>query len=157
MADLVHQSSRTIDQRPDVVHARLLELAARLRDETPPVEPGTQASTLLGMSGPVGVQIADRGPGRIELRTTQGRVLAEASADIAPTADGRTALSMAVVVKPQGFAVNLMLGVAMKTMPNAEQRIAEGLERGFDDLAVELAKPDGEWDASAWSPPGLPG
>jgi hypothetical protein len=155
VADLVHRSSRTVDQRPEVVHDRLLELAARLRDETPPVEAGTQASTLLGMSGPVGVQIADRGPGRIELRTMQGRVRAEASADIKPTADGRTDLSMAVVVKPQGFAANLMLGVAMKTMPNAEERIAEGLERGFDDLATELAKPDGEWDASAWTPPGL--
>lgn len=155
MADLVHRSSRTVDQRPDVVHDRLLELAARIRDETPPVEPGTQASTLLGLSGRVGVQIADRGPGRIELRTMQGRVRAEASADINPTADGRTDLSMAVVVKPQGFAANLMLGVAMKTMPNAEKQLAEGLERGFDDLAVELAKPDGEWDAGAWTPPGL--
>jgi hypothetical protein len=155
MADLVHRSSRTVDQRPEIVHDRLLELAARIRDEAPPVEPGTQASTLLGMSGPVVVQIADRGPGRIELRTTQGRVRAQASADIKPTSDGRTDLSMAVVVKPQGFAANLMLGVAMKTMPNAEERIAEGLERGFDDLATELAKPDGEWDASAWTPPGL--
>jgi hypothetical protein len=157
VADLEHRSNRIVDQRPDVVHDRLLELAARLRDETPPVEPGTQAATLLGMSGPVGVQIADRGPGRIELRTMHGRVRAEASADIQPTGDGRTALSMAVVVKPQGFAANLMLGVAMRTMPNAEQRIAEGLERGFDDLAVELTKPDDQWDASAWSPPGLPG
>ena len=146
----MHRSSRTVDQRPEVVHDRLLELAARLRDETPPVEPGTQASTLLGMSGPVGIQIADRGPNRIELRTMQGRVRAEASADIKPTADSRTDLSMAVVVKPQGFAANLMLGVAMKTMP-----VAESLERGLDDLAAELAKPEDEWDATAWTPPGL--
>jgi len=146
----VHRSSRTVDQRPEIVHDRLLELAARLRDETPPVEPGTQASTLLGMSGPVGIQIADRGPNRIELRTMQGRVRAEASADIKPTADSRTDLSMAVVVKPQGFAANLMLGVAMKTMP-----VAESLERGLDDLAAELAKPEDEWDATAWTPPGL--
>jgi hypothetical protein len=150
VADFVHRSSRTVDQRPEIVHDRLLELAARLRDETPPVEPGTQASTLLGMSGPVGIQIADRGPNRIELRTMQGRVRAEASADIKPTADGRTDLSMAVVVKPQGFAANLMLGVAMKTMP-----VAESLERGLDDLAAELAKPEDEWDATAWTPPGL--
>jgi hypothetical protein len=40
-------------------------------------------------------------------------------------------------------------------MPNAEKQLTEGLERGFDDLAVELAKPDGEWDARAWTPPGL--
>lgn len=146
----MHRSSRTVDQRPEIVHDRLLELAARLRDETPPVEPGTQASTLLGMSGPVGIQIADRGPNRIELRTMQGRVRAEASADIKPTADSRTDLSMAVVVKPQGFAANLMLGVAMKTMP-----VAESLERGLDDLAAELAKPEDEWDATAWTPPGL--
>jgi hypothetical protein len=150
VADFVHRSSRTVDQRPEIVHDRLLELAARLRDETPPVEPGTQASTLLGMSGPVGIQIADRGPNRIELRTMQGRVRAEASADIKPTADSRTDLSMAVVVKPQGFAANLMLGVAMKTMP-----VAESLERGLDDLAAELAKPEDEWDATAWTPPGL--
>ena len=156
MADLVHRSSRTIDQRPEVVHERLLELAAQLRDETPPVEPGTQAATLLGMSGRIDVQIADRGPGRIELRTLQGRVRAEAAADIKPTPDGRTDLSMVVVVKPQGFAANLMLGVALKTMPNAEARVAAGLERGFDDLVLELAKPDGEWDAAAWRPPGLP-
>jgi hypothetical protein len=156
VADLEHRSSRIVDQRPEIVHDRLLELAARLRDEAPPVEAGTQAATVLGITGPVGVQIADRGPDRIDLRTTQGRVRAEAAARIEPTADGRTTLTMDVVVKPQGFAANLMVGVALRTMPNAELRVAEALERGFDDLAIELAKPDGEWDAGSWTPPGLP-
>ena len=27
-----------------------------------------------------------------------------------------------------------------------------GLEEGMTDLAAELAKPDGEWDAAAWQP-----
>ena len=156
MSELSHRASRIVDQRPDVVHDRLLQLAARLRDELPPIEAGTQAATALGTTGKLDVEIADRGPGRIELRTTQGRIRGEGAVDLVPLDGGsRTQLTMALEIKPQGFAANLMLGVAMKTMPNAEERIAEGLERGFDDLATELAKPDGEWDASAWTPPGL--
>jgi hypothetical protein len=156
VAELGHRATRTIDQRPDVVHDRLLELAARLRDELPPVEPGTQAATLLGMSGPLGVEFADRGPRRIEIRTTQGRIRGEGAADLSALPDGRTALTMAIQVKPQGFAANMMLGVALRTMPGVEQRVVEGLEQGLDELAAELAKPDGEWDPGAWQPTGLP-
>ena len=39
---LQHRAERIVDQRPDIVHDRLLELAARLRDELPPIEPGTE-------------------------------------------------------------------------------------------------------------------
>ena len=155
MADLVHRSSRTIDQRPDVVHDRLLELAARLRDEAPPVPPGSQAATLLGMSGPLGIEIGDRGPTRIELRTTNGRIRGEGAVDIASRSDGRTDVAMLAIVKPQGFAANVMLGAALASVPHLRERIVDGLERGFDDLATELAKPDAEWDASAWVPPGV--
>ncbi len=157
MADLGHRASRIVDQRPDVVHARLLELAARLRDETPPIEPGTQAATVLGFSGPVTVEIFDRSPSRIELRTTQGRIRGEAAADLTPTAGGtRTNLALALEIKPQGFAANMLLGVALKTMPGVEQQVVDGLETGLDDLVTELAKPDAEWDANAWQPPGIP-
>lgn len=155
MAKLEHRTSRVVDQRPEIVHDRLLELAARLRDELPPVEPGTQAATLLGITGPVGVEIADRSPNRIELRTTQGRIRGEATADIEPTADGKTNLTMAMAVEPQGFAANMMLSVALKTMPNVERQLTDGLERSLDDLALQLAKPDGEWDATTWTPPGV--
>ena len=48
-----------------------------------------------------------------------------------------------------------MLGVALKAMPDLEKNIIAGLEGGFDDLVVELAKPDDEWDAAAWQPSGL--
>jgi hypothetical protein len=155
MADIVHQSSRTIDQQPAVVHDRLLQLADRLRDETPPVPPGSQASTLLGMSGSLGIQVADRGPNRIELRTTEGRVRGEGSVDIAGRPDGRTDVTMLVAIRPQGFAANLMLGAALGAMPRVQQQVIDGLERGFDDLAAELAKPDSEWDPARWEPPGL--
>lgn len=50
----------------------------------------------------------------------------------------------------------MMLGVALKTMPNVERQLIDGLERSLDDVAVQLAKPDGEWDARAWEPPGIP-
>ena len=157
MADLGHRASRIVDQRPDVVHSRLLELAARLRDEAPPIEAGTQAATVLGFSGPVTVEIIDRGPSRIELRTTQGRIRGEAAADVTPADGGtRTNLALALEIKPQGFAANMMLGVALKTMPGVEQKVIDGLETGLDDLARELAKPDGEWDAATWQPPGIP-
>jgi hypothetical protein len=156
MTDLEHRASRVVDQRPDVVHERLVELAERLRDEAPPIEPGTQAATLLGMSGPLGIEIADRGPDRIELRTTNGRIRGEGAATLEPTADDRTTLTVALAIKPQGFAANLMLGVALRTMPDIERQVIEGLERGLDDLAVELAKPDAEWDAASWRPTGLP-
>jgi hypothetical protein len=156
MADIVHRSTRTIDQRPGIVHDRLLELAARLRDEAPPIPPGSQAATLLGVSGSLGIEIGDRGPQRIELRTTQGRVRGEGGVDIAGRPDGRTDVSLVAIVKPQGFAANVMLGAALASMPAMRQRIIDGLEQGFDDLAVELAKPDGEWDAGSWQPPGLP-
>ena len=79
---------RSSTSEPDVVHDRLLQLAARLRDELPPVEPGTQAATALGVSGRLDVEIRDRGPSRIELRTTQGRIRGEGAVDLArpPTA-----------------------------------------------------------------------
>lgn len=155
MATLQHRASRLVDQRPEVVHDRLLELAARLRDELPPIEPGTQAATMLGVTGRVNVEIADRGPNRIELRTTEGRIRAQAAADLAPTPDGRTNLSMAMVVEPQGFAANMMFDLALKTMPGAKKQVIDGLEASLTDLAIELAKPDGEWDPAAWTPPGV--
>ena len=153
MADLEHRASRTVDQRPEIVHDRLLQLGARLRDELPPVEPGTQAATALGMSGKLDV----RGPGRIELRTTQGRIRGDGAVDLAPIDGGaKTQLTMALAVKPQGFAANLMLGVALRTIPNMERQIIDGLEANLDSLVVELAKSDTEWDPAAWQPVGLP-
>jgi hypothetical protein len=156
MVDLGHQASRIVDQRPEVVHDRLLQLAARLRDELPPIEPGTQAATMLGMTGPVEIEVTDEGPNRIELRTMQGRIRGEATADLAPTGDGRTSLTMALEVKPQGFAANVMLGVALNTMPGARKQVIDGLETALTDLAAELAKSEDEWDAASWQPPGVP-
>lgn len=156
MSDLERHAERLVDQRPDVVHDRLLELAERLRDEVPPIEPGTQAATLLGVTGPLGIEIADRGPERIEVRTSNGRIRGEGSATLTPTEDGRTTLAMNVAIRPQGFAANLMLGVALRTIPGVERDIVDGLERGLDDLAAQLAKPDSEWDAATWQPPGVP-
>jgi hypothetical protein len=154
---LEHRASRIVDQGPDIVHARLLELAARLRDELPPVEPGTQAATALGISGRVPLEIGDLGPNRIELRTTDGRIRGEGAADLAPTADGRTTVTVTVAIRPQGFAANMILSVALRTMPNLEQQVIDGLEANLDSLAIELAKPDSEWDPAAWQPVGLPG
>jgi hypothetical protein len=156
VADLGHHASRVVDQRSDIVHDRLLQLAARLRDELPPVEPGTQAAAALGLSGKLDVEIRDRGPNRIELRTMQGRIRGEGAIDLKPTDDGRTNVTMALAVEPQGFAANLMLGVALRTMPNLERQVIDGLEANLDDLARELAKPDGDWDPAAWQPVGLP-
>jgi len=156
MTELGHRASRIVDQRPDVVHRRLLELAARLRDELPPIEAGTQASSALGMTGDLDVEITDRGPSRIEIRTTQGRVRGEGVAELSPTGDGsQTQLTMALEVKPHGFAANMMLGVALRTMPHLERQVIDGLEAGIDSLAVELAKSDVDWDPAAWTPPGL--
>lgn len=154
MAKLEHTTTRLVEQRPEVVHDRLLALAARLRDELPPIEPGTQAATMLGMTGRINVEVADRGPNRVELRTTEGRIRALATADLAPTPDGRTNLSMAMVVEPQGFAANMMFDLALKTMPGAKKQVIDGLEASLTDLAKELAKPEGEWDPAAWTPPG---
>jgi hypothetical protein len=157
MAELAHTATRDVDQRPEVVHDRLLELADRLRREAPPIEPGTQPATLLGIDGPLGIEVADRGPARIELRTTRGRIRGEGAAILVPIHDGEgTRLTMSVVLKPQGFAANLMLGAALATMPNVQRDVVDGLERGLDDLVVELAKPDAEWDAAGWQPPGVP-
>ena len=156
MTELRHRASRVVEQRPDVVHDRLLELAERLRTELPPIEPGTSAATALGLTGRLDVEIRDRSPSRIELQTTQGRIRGFGAVDLAPTPDGKTAVSMALEVKPDGFAANLMLGVALRTMPNLQQQVVDGLEANLDDLARELAKPDGEWDPAAWTPVGLP-
>jgi hypothetical protein len=157
MADLTHTASRDIDQRPEVVHARLRELAERLRREAPPVQPGSQPAMLLGIDGPLGIETTDRGPSRIELRTTRGRIRGEGAAVLAPLDTGaRTRLTMSLAIRPEGFAANIMLGAALATMPDVQRQVVDGLEGGLDDLATELAKPDGEWDASAWQPPGLP-
>jgi hypothetical protein len=75
---------------------------------------------------------------------------------LTPTDNGRTTLALSVAIKPQGFAANMMLGVALRTIPGVERQVVDGLERGLDDLAIELAKPDGEWDAATWQPPGVP-
>ena len=153
MADLTHSASRDIDQRPDVVHARLLELAERLRQEAPPVPAGSQPAMLLGIDGPLGIETIDRGPSRIELRTTRGRVRGEGSAVLAALDGGtRTKLTMSLAIKPQGFAANLMLGAALATMPDVQRQVVDGLERGLDDLAIELAKPDAAWDPDSWTP-----
>jgi hypothetical protein len=152
-----HRATRVVDQRPDVVHDRLLQLAERLRTELPPIEPGTQAATALGISGRLDVAIRDRGPGRIELRTTQGRIRGEGAVDLASAAGGGTNVAMTLAVKPEGFAASLMLGVALRTMPQLEQQVIDGLEMNLDDLTRELAKPDAEWDPAAWQPIGLPG
>jgi hypothetical protein len=151
-----HRATRLIDQRPEIVHDRLLALADRLRRELPPIEPGSQAASVLGISGPIDVEILDQGPNRIELRTTQGRIRGEAAADLVATEDGKTTLALEMAVKPLGFAANMMLGVALKTMPGVEQRLIGGLETALTDLATELAKPDDEWDPDAWTPPGIP-
>ncbi|HEX2754990.1 MAG TPA: hypothetical protein VHM48_05975 [Candidatus Limnocylindrales bacterium] len=153
---LGHRAVRTVDQRPDIVHARLLELAARLRDELPPIEAGTQAATALGVSGRLDVEIVDRGPKRIELRTRQGRIRGDGAVDLAPEAGDRTNVTIAVEIRPEGFAASLMLGVALKTMPNLERQVIDGLEANLDGLAIELARPDAEWDPAAWQPVGLP-
>jgi hypothetical protein len=156
VADVEHQTSRIVDQRPDVVHDRVVELAERVRDEAPPIEAGTEIATLLGITGSPGIEVSDRGPARIEVRSTRGRVRAEAAADVAPSDGGRTSLTIGVVVRPEGFAANMMLGVALSARPQIRRDLVEGIERGMDDLALELAKPDDQWDAGAWMPPGLP-
>jgi hypothetical protein len=156
VADLGHRASRVIDQMPAVVHDRLLQLAARLRDELPPIEPGTQAATALGITGRAPLRIDDRGPERIELRTTEGRIRGEGAADLTPTADGRTTVTVAVAIQPEGFAAGLMLAVALRSMPHLEQQVIDGLEANLDSLAIELAKPDSEWNPTAWQPVGLP-
>lgn len=157
MADLAHSASRDVEQRPDVVHQRLLELGDRLRREAPPIPPGSQPATLLGVDGPLGIELADRGPDRIELRTTRGRIRGEGVATLAPLDGGSgTRLTMALAIRPQGFAANLMLGAALAAMPKVQQQVVDGLEHALDDLATELAKPDAEWDADAWQPPGVP-
>ena len=151
-----HRATRTVDQRPDVVHDRLLELAERVRTETPAVQPGTQIASVLGMSGDLGIEVTDRGPGRIALRTTNGRIRADGEADIVPTADGRTTLTLTGAVVPEGFAANLMMGVALKAMPNLEADIRAGIEKSLDELVVELAKSDADWNAADWQPSALP-
>ena len=155
MADVSYASKRTIDQAPAVVHDRVLELATRLRDEAPSVPPGSGAGTMFGVTGRLDVEIADRGPNRIELRTTEGRIRVEAAADIVGRPDGRTDLTIGATVRPQGMAASLMLSAALGARPEMRQRVENGFESAFDDLATELAKPDGEWDASSWNPPGL--
>jgi hypothetical protein len=151
-----HRATRVVDQRPDVVHDRLLELAGRVRDETPPIEPGTQIASVLGMSGDLEIEVVDRGPRRVELRTRQGRIRGEGIAELAPTADGRTTIELTGTVRPEGFAANLMLGVALKAMPNLEGDIVAGLEESLDELVVELAKTDADWNAADWQPSRLP-
>jgi hypothetical protein len=156
VADLDHRSTRLVDQRPDIVHERILELAGRVRDEAPPIQPGTELATLLGITGSPGIEVTDRGPSRIEVRSTRGRVRAEAATDIKPADGDRTSLTFGIVVKPQGFAANMMLGVALSARPQIRRDLEAGIERGMDDLAAELAKPDDAWDAGAWMPSGLP-
>lgn len=110
---------------------------------------------MLGVSGQLDIEIADRGPNRIELRTTEGRIRVEAAANIVARPDGRTDLTIGTTVRPQGMAASLMMSAALGARPEIRQRVENGFESAFDDLAAELAKPDDQWDASTWNPPGL--
>jgi hypothetical protein len=152
MADLSHRATRLVDQDPGVVHDRVLELAHRLRDEAPAIPPGSQPAMLLGTSGRLPIQVRDGGPGRIELTTTEGRIRGRAVADIAAEDGGRTSLSIAVAAEPKGMTANLLLGAALGARPNLRQELVNGLEDAMTELAAELAKPDGAWDAAAWQP-----
>jgi len=116
------------------------------------MEPGSQPAMLLGTSGKIGIELRDLGPGRIELATTQGRIRGHVAADIAPADGGRTNLAISVSVEPKGMAAGLMLSAALGARPNIRPDLVTGLEEGMTDLAAELAKPDGEWDAAAWQP-----
>jgi len=155
VADISYSSTRTIAQAPAVVHDRVLQLAQRLRDEAPTVPSGSQAGSMFGVTGRLDVEIADRGPTRIELRTTEGRIRVEAAADIVGRPDGRTDLTIGTIVRPQGMGASLMLSAALGARPEIRQRVENGIESAFDDLATELAKPDDQWDAASWNPPGL--
>jgi hypothetical protein len=155
VADISYSSTRTIEQAPAVVHDRVLELARRLRDEAPTVPPGSGPASMLGVTGQLDVEIGDRGPNRIELRTTEGRIRVEAAADVIGRPDGRTDLTIGATIRPQGMGASLMLSAALGARPEIRQRVENGIEAAMDDLSTELAKPDDQWDASSWNPPGL--
>jgi len=110
---------------------------------------------MLGVTGQLDVEIGDRGPNRIELRTTEGRIRVEAAADVVGRPDGRTDLTIGATIRPQGMGASLMLSAALGARPEIRQRVENGIEAAMDDLATELAKPDDQWDASRWNPPGL--
>ena len=134
-----------VAQPPGVVHARLVELAERVRSEPPHVPAGSQAAQLLGLDGPVGLRIHDRGPDRIELETLDGRVRGALAALLAPTPDG-TSLTLEIALRPEGFMGSMALGMAERMVPNLRTRFDEGVSRALEDLARELAVPDAEWD-----------
>ena len=152
MADLAHRATRLVEQDPAVVHDRVLELAKRLRDEAPTIEPGSQPAMLLGTSGSLGIELRDVGPGRIELTTTQGRIRGHIAADIAPADGGRTNLAIAVSVEPKGMAAGLMLGAALGARPNIRQRPGDRARGGDDGSCRRAREARRRVGRAAWQP-----
>lgn len=112
----------------------------------PPIKEGDRLGRLLGIYGDVGVEIKDGGPSKVELTTRRGRIRVRGTAELEPTIDGDTNLTLGVVVQSSGLLGRLMLGIA-SAFPVLVRILRQEAERSASELAEGLSKPDAQWDA----------
>jgi hypothetical protein len=141
---ITHSTHRLIQQAPDVVRARLLGLAERIRLEMPPIEDGDELHRLLGVTGSLGVEVGDRDGRGVDIRTTRGRIRGAVTAAIAPEGAG-TALDLAVTVRPDGMVGSMMFSAAKRMVPDLDREFPAGVEHVASELAAQLEGTDEAW------------
>lgn len=144
---ITHSTHRLVRQTPEVVQARLLELAERVRREMPDVEEGDQVHQLLGITGPLGIEIRERDGRGVDMVTTNGRIRGAVRAAIAPDGVG-SALGLTASVRPDGMVGSMMFSAAKRMRPELEREFPAGVERVATELAGHLEASDEAWAAA---------
>ena len=142
-----HRTTREVTQPRDVVHSRLLELASLIRDEMPAMPPGNPVGRVLGIRGPIALNIHDRGPSRIDLETLQGRIRFHGSAILETRFDGGTDMTIEMSLRPGGISGRLLLGVGRRVLPGYESVFLPEMEQTVTRLAAALSVADADWSA----------
>lgn len=144
---ITHSTLRQVRQTPEVVQARLLDLAERIKREMPPIEDGDELHRLLGVTGSLGVEVGDRDGRGVDMRTTNGRIRGAVRAAIAPDGTG-TALDLTASVRPDGMVGSMMFSAAKRMRPDLEREFPAGVERVATELAGHLEGTDEAWAAA---------
>ena len=142
-----HRTAREVTRPRDVVHSRLLELASLIRDEMPAIPPGDPIGRVLGIRGPIALEIHDRGPSRIDVKTVHGRIRFHGSAVLETRFDGGTDMTIETGLRPGGISGRLLLGIGRRVLPEFASDVWPGMEQQVSELAAALSLSEADWSA----------
>jgi hypothetical protein len=145
-----HRTTRHVVQPPDIVHARLLELATEFRDDIPRVPPGDRFGQLLGIQGDIGLKVSDGGPTMIDVQTLRGRFRLQGTAELETAFEGGTRLTLTIAIQPSGLIARAILGIAARAIPGFAGDFHNAADRIANELAARLSKSEEEWDVKSF-------